>query len=1151
MRSIPATLTRLAVVVFALGAGGAGGWMSRPPILSARATLQADASRPDGAKSGEGATESTTTAPAAATTEGAAVEKAESISLERLFPEKGLFGPSASGATMSRSGRYGAFLWRPYPERRHGSDLWIHDFETGETWRVTSVSVMSEFQQETRKVRDDRLEKAKKRRGSAAERGGRGRGERAGEKKEGDTDRDAAAAIDDPLTGTWEGRLESDEQGVLPPEGVPIVMSIRLAADGAVSGTVSGGGVEAILSEGRFDREKNTLTFVARDKQGNTMAHVELTLKEGTLSGTVRHERENSVMRVSLSRSVIGESGAGGTDEGEGAGDDGASGRSDAKGDGDEGGAETATSAGDTAGSSTDESVKATRKGTEGERSAKKRRTAGQGRGDVVDDKDADDEKAPRYAGVSAIVWSPRADDDKLIFTSLGDLYLLDLADDSITRLTQTREDERDVQFLPDGSGYTYLRGEDLLRVRFGAHVIEQLNPRLTGGERMDGYRLSPDGRRLVFIASKGSDRGGRDVNIVNYRDRFAQVRQVRRQMPDDPLPEIEYSIYLYELDGLEHERGQLRKVYSRKRTGPRDVLPVPEWSPDSMRIAFSVYEQASGIVEIREAAFEPKKKKDAKGDGATSTDKGEGAAATNAVDNTGDRGDRGERAGARRRRGAEKESAGGEGDGGAKGADDNAVDEKETEPESSWTITDARPVYRFLHNGGPNTPGLIRPIYLADSRRLVFLTELSGFRHLHILDPRYEFLQQLTTGRFEVYPLEVSEDHRRLFALATLEDPTQQQLFRIDLEDGSMTRLTTLEGVYDSPAVSDDGTRALVRFEDFGLLPELHAVNAATSSWTPVTSSHPEEAHKLTRAKPTYFSYENRHGQTIHGHLFKPADWTPEDKRPLLVYVYGGPLGRRNQLARGSYSSSAYFFAWYMAQVNGYVTCTIDPRGTSGYGALFEKSNYEQVGRPQVEDLVDGVRWLIEHAGVDEKRVGIHGWSFGGFQTQMCLYTEPEVFAVGIAGAGPTEWENYNAWYSTGTIGPNRAGQTDLSKFSLLPLARNLKGRLLLVHGVEDPNVLYQDTVRVYRELLKAGKEALVDLFIDPTGGHGLGGDVKTLNRYRKFEDFLLTHLGRGEPAAKADPAQKSDDDLDAVAGPPLPSSGTAGAEDPDRSTP
>jgi dipeptidyl aminopeptidase/acylaminoacyl peptidase len=132
-----------------------------------------------------------------------------------------------------------------------------------------------------------------------------------------------------------------------------------------------------------------------------------------------------------------------------------------------------------------------------------------------------------------------------------------------------------------------------------------------------------------------------------------------------------------------------------------------------------------------------------------------------------------------------------------------------------------------------------------------------------------------------------------------------------------------------------------------------------------------------------------------------------------------------------------------------------------------------------------------------------------------MCLYTEPDVFAAGIAGAGPTEWENYNAWYSQGTIGKTATGTADLKKFSLLPLAKNLKARLMLVHGMEDSNVLYQDTVRVYRELLQAGKEALVELFLDPTGGHGLGGDVKTLNRFRKYADFLLVHVGEGRPAA------------------------------------
>ena len=166
---------------------------------------------------------------------------------------------------------------------------------------------------------------------------------------------------------------------------------------------------------------------------------------------------------------------------------------------------------------------------------------------------------------------------------------------------------------------------------------------------------------------------------------------------------------------------------------------------------------------------------------------------------------------------------------------------------------------------------------------------------------------------------------------------------------------------------------------------------------------------------------------------------------------------------------------------------------------------------RSQVEDLVDAARWMVENHAVDENRIGLHGWSFGGFQTQMCMYTEPKVFACGIAGAGPTEWENYNSWYSTGTIGDSREGHTDLEAYSLLPLAKNLKSKLLLVHGMEDSNVLYQDTVRVYRELLKAGKEALVDLFLDPTGGHGLGGDVKTLGRYRKYESYLLQHLGTG----------------------------------------
>jgi len=114
-------------------------------------------------------------------------------------------------------------------------------------------------------------------------------------------------------------------------------------------------------------------------------------------------------------------------------------------------------------------------------------------------------------------------------------------------------------------------------------------------------------------------------------------------------------------------------------------------------------------------------------------------------------------------------------------------------------------------------------------------------------------------------------------------------------------------------------------------------------------------------------------------------------------------------------------------------------------------------------------------------------------------LYREPDVFAAGIAGAGPTEWENYNSWYTSGTIGISKPGTAELKEFSLLPLAKGLKAKLLLVHGMEDSNVLYQDTIHMYRELIKAGKETLVEL----------GGDVKNLSRYRKYEEFLLRTIG------------------------------------------
>ena len=424
-----------------------------------------------------------------------------------------------------------------------------------------------------------------------------------------------------------------------------------------------------------------------------------------------------------------------------------------------------------------------------------------------------------------------------------------------------------------------------------------------------------------------------------------------------------------------------------------------------------------------------------------------------------------------------------------------------------------AQTIFSFLHTGGPNTPSLIRPHYLPDSRRLAFVTELSGYRQVHVFDPRDDFFVQQTQGRFELVPESLDRSHQFLFVRGNREAPERVDLYRVDLLSGKFLRLSPERGSYDNPAFGPKGRFVLANFSAWGRPRELVLIDTKAGRQRTLTHSHPPKTLALTRARPQLFSYKNRHGQQIFGLAFRPKKiQSPKGKStklPLLIYVYGGPLRSfQKNVREGNFNGLGYFFARYMAQRHGFLAVTIDPRGMSGYGAKFEKANFGRVGRPQVEDLVDGVHFLVRTQNADPKKVAIHGWSFGGFQTQLCLYTAPEVFQVGIAGAGPTEWENYNSWYTTGTIGKSRVGVPDLGRFSLLPLAKNLKGRLLLLHGMEDSNVLYQDTVRVYRALLKAGKETQVELFLDPTGGHGLHGDVSSLARARKYEAFLLEAL-------------------------------------------
>lgn len=419
--------------------------------------------------------------------------------------------------------------------------------------------------------------------------------------------------------------------------------------------------------------------------------------------------------------------------------------------------------------------------------------------------------------------------------------------------------------------------------------------------------------------------------------------------------------------------------------------------------------------------------------------------------------------------------------------------------------------IYKTTHNGEHTTPGMTNPFYTRDGSRILLLLEQSGYRHLCSLNPLTEGATQLTRGDFEVYPLKLSEDGAWELVRSSKEHPARMNLYRVDLTDGSMTRLTNRDGDYGDGVLSHDGKRVAVTFGSWKVLRELFLLPAlGKKDEVAITSSHPGTFEKVHKIVAELFSFKNRHGHTVYAFIHKPAGLKKDDKRPLLIYTYGGPLGTGHSVVDGAFGGDSYLLPMYLAYKYGYICVTVDPRGSSGYGGLFGNANWEHPGVAQVEDLSDCVKYVSEQYGVDPKRVGVNGWSFGGFQTQMCLYTAPDVFTLGIAGAGPTEWQNYNNWYAGGVIGPATVGKPDdLDKFSLTKLAKNLKGDLMLLHGMEDTNVLAQDTIKVYRELLQAGKGPQVELVLDPTGGHGLGGDIKSKDRALIYESFLLRRWG------------------------------------------
>jgi dipeptidyl aminopeptidase/acylaminoacyl peptidase len=405
---------------------------------------------------------------------------------------------------------------------------------------------------------------------------------------------------------------------------------------------------------------------------------------------------------------------------------------------------------------------------------------------------------------------------------------------------------------------------------------------------------------------------------------------------------------------------------------------------------------------------------------------------------------------------------------------------------------------------------------WMPDGRTLWYLSEETGFSQLW-LRPLAGDRRQLTAGEFEIDAPRLSRDGRAFFVEANRDHPGIVEILRVDATSGEMTQLTTLGGLA-AARLSPDEKRLLLTVSKIAAPPELYLQEArpgapARRLTETVAADFAAEAWTI----PEVVAVPSRHGAgKIHGRLYKPADWTPERRWPAVLFVHGA-----GYLQNAHYGWSPYpreFMFHTLLTRRGYVVLDLDYRASAGYGRAWRTAIYRQMGTPEVEDLADGVAWLVDTQAVEARRVGVYGGSYGGFLTFMSMFRRPELFAAGAALRPVADWAHYNHGYTSNILNTPDVDPQAYRSSSPIEYAEGLARPLLICHGMVDDNVVFQDSVRLVQRLIELGKTEWFETAIYPVEPHAFRDPSSWTDEYTRILRLFEANLGPGaEPAVSA----------------------------------
>ncbi len=395
----------------------------------------------------------------------------------------------------------------------------------------------------------------------------------------------------------------------------------------------------------------------------------------------------------------------------------------------------------------------------------------------------------------------------------------------------------------------------------------------------------------------------------------------------------------------------------------------------------------------------------------------------------------------------------------------------------------------------------------LSDGERFIWPSNQDGFKHLYLYDKHGQLIRQLTKGSWEMDSLvAVDEESGLVYFSAGKENVWDRDLYKVDLNGEDLTRLSEQQG-WHSIDMNPSCEYYLDSFSDF-TTPTI--VTLHSSDGKMLDTIEPNEAinqalkeYRLTQ--PDFFSFETDYGVKLNALMIKPPDFDPSKKYPVLVYVYGGPGSQTVVNAWDSDSRRRQLWHEMMTQ-KGYIVFTVDNRGTGGRGRDWMKMVYWQLGEIEVQDQIAGVEYLHTLPYVDRTRIGIWGWSYGGYVTLMCMLKGADYFKVGIAVAPPTDWRNYDSIYTERYMGTPQNNPEGYAASSAMAHAKDLKGKLLLVHGTSDDNVHISNSMQLTYAFEKA--HIPFDLMIYPRQMHHIDDQDLRVHLFHSITSYVLENL-------------------------------------------